>query len=373
MNNLKEIGAKYGKIIAVVFAVVIVVSILFGQIGTSGTDHEAVSGNSKSDLANASLNVGDTANPDKNSANATTTPTTHTVHHKSVPEYNEKAYITLNGNNPEFSKQDYTTTSFEYYSPLDSLGRCGVVYACIGKDLMPTEARGDIGQIKPTGWQTVKYDIVDGKYLYNRCHLIGWQLTAENANKQNLITGTRYFNTKGMLPFENMVADYIKETNNHVLYRVTPDFVGNELVARGVQMEAYSVEDDGDGICFNVYVYNIQPGITINYATGASQLTSASNAQSTKRTTTKSATTKTPAAVATAPNNAVAANRKSASTSAVAQQSQGKYILNTNTKKFHKPSCPSVDQMSEKNKKIYNGTRDTVVAKGYQPCKNCNP
>lgn len=191
-----------------------------------------------------------------------------------IPAYSGNDYIVLNNNIPNFSDSDLTTTSFEEYSLLDSLGRCGVAYANIGTDLMPTEERESISSVKPSGWQSIKYDIVEGKYLYNRSHLIGFQLTAENANKSNLITGTRYFNANLMLPYENMVADYIKETNNHVLYRVTPVFEGNNLVATGVQMEAKSVEDNGEGIEFNVFVYNIQPGITIDYATGASALAS---------------------------------------------------------------------------------------------------
>lgn len=189
-----------------------------------------------------------------------------------IPEYSGEPYIVINGNQPEFPKEDMTDISFETYSELDALGRCGPAYANIGQDLMPTEERGNIGQVKPTGWHTVKYDIVDGKYLYNRCHLIGYQLTAENANEKNLITGTRYMNTEGMLPFENMVADYVKETDSHVLYRVTPIFSGDDLLAQGVQMEAYSVEDKGDGICFNVFVYNVQPGIDLDYKTGESRL-----------------------------------------------------------------------------------------------------
>ena len=191
-----------------------------------------------------------------------------------IPAYSGNDYIVLNNNIPNFSDSDLTTTSFEEYSPLDNLGRCGVAYANIGTDLMPTEERESISSVKPSGWQSIKYDIVEGKYLYNRSHLIGFQLTAENANKSNLITGTRYFNANLMLPYENMVADYIKETNNHVLYRVTPVFEGNNLVATGVQMEAKSVEDNGEGIEFNVFVYNVQPGITIDYATGASALAS---------------------------------------------------------------------------------------------------
>ncbi len=197
-----------------------------------------------------------------------------------IPAYAGDPYVTINDNVPQFLETDLATSSYEYYSDLDDLGRCGVVYACIGTDLMPTEERGNIGSVKPSGWHTVKYDIVDGKYLYNRCHLIGYQLSGENANVNNLITGTRYLNVEGMLPFENMVADYVKETGNHVLYRVTPVFEGNNLVASGVQIEAQSVEDQGEGILFNVYCYNVQPGVTIDYATGDSTLAENAEAQS---------------------------------------------------------------------------------------------
>ena len=188
-----------------------------------------------------------------------------------IPEFSEDAYVAVNDNIPFFMPEEITDESYEYYSDLDDLGRCGVTMACIGVDIMPTEDRGDIGSVKPTGWHSVKYDIVDGKYLYNRCHLIGFQLAGENANKKNLITGTRYLNIEGMLPFENLVADYVKETENHVLYRVTPLFDEDNLVAHGVLMEGYSVEDDGEGVCFCVYAYNAQPGITIDYATGESR------------------------------------------------------------------------------------------------------
>jgi len=189
-----------------------------------------------------------------------------------IPEYTNQPYVEINNNTPFFSEEDLTTESFEKYSELDSLGRCGVAYANVSIETMPTEKRGSIGQVKPSGWQTKKYDFVDGKYLYNRCHLLGYQLTGENANEKNLITGTRYMNTEGMLPFENMVADYVKETKNHVLYRVTPIFEGDDLVAKGVLMEAMSVEDQGLDIEFNVFVYNVQPNVTIDYATGKSQL-----------------------------------------------------------------------------------------------------
>ena len=199
----------------------------------------------------------------------------------SIPEYTDKAYVQLNGGTPFFTEDQYTTTAYEHYSELDSLGRCGVVIACLGKETMPAEGekRGDIDNITPSGWVQQKYpsDIVSTSWLYNRCHLIGWQLSAENDNERNLITGTRYFNAgndeeRGMLAFENMVADYIKETGNHVLYRVTPVYKGNNLVASGILMEAYSVEDSGEGICFNVYFYNVQPGVEIDYATGKNQL-----------------------------------------------------------------------------------------------------
>jgi DNA-entry nuclease len=270
-----------------------------------------------------------------------------------IPSYSGEPYAVVNGNVPYFSASDLTTTSFEDYSELDSLGRCGAAYASIGTDLMPTEERGAIGQVKPSGWHTVKYDCIDGMYLYNRCHLIGYQLTGENANVKNLITGTRYLNVTGMLPFENMVTDYIKETGNHVMYRVTPVFEGTNLVASGVLMEGESVEDGGDGIEYCVFVYNIQPGITIDYATGDSQLTG-SETESKTEIKTESET--------------------EVQTTQSAQSTEGTtYILNTNTKKFHYPSCSSVDQMKEKNKKSFTGSRDEVIAQGYASCGRCHP
>lgn len=187
-----------------------------------------------------------------------------------IDEYNKDPYYKINSNIPFFSKSDYVGAAFENYGELDYLGRCTTAYAKLGTETMPTEERESIAKVHPTGWQSVKYDFVDGKNLYNRCHLIGFQLSAENANEKNLITGTRYMNVEGMLPFENMVADYIKETGNHVLYRVTPIFEGENLVALGVLMEAFSVEDNGRGICFNVYCYNVQPDIEIDYLTGSS-------------------------------------------------------------------------------------------------------
>lgn len=249
-----------------------------------------------------------------------------------IAEYSGDPYIVINDNIPFFSKDDYTTESFEHYSSLDRLGRCGTAYANIGLDIMPTEERGKIGSVKPSGWHTVKYDNVDGKYLYNRCHLIGYQLAGENANEKNLITGTRYLNIDGMLSFENKVAEYVHESGNHVLYRVTPMFYGTNLLANGVLMEAWSVEDEGQGICFNVFAYNVQPGIEIDYATGESR-----------------------------------------SMDKADDQVSMSYVLNTHSRKFHKPSCTSVEDIKEKNKEVYYGSRAAVISEGYEPCGICNP
>ena len=254
-------------------------------------------------------------------------------------EYEGKAYVELSDNAPEFSEDEITEESFEYYSELDHLGRCGAAFACIGRDIMPTEERGAIGSVKPSGWQLVKYDNVDGKYLYNRCHLIGYQLTGENANEKNLITGTRYMNVEGMLPFENAVADYVKTTNNHVMYRVTPVFEGDNLIAKGVKMEALSVEDNGEGVCFNVFVFNVQPGILINYADGTSRAE-------------KSGESETPV---------------------IPDGGQNHYVLNTNSGKIHYPECDSVKDIKPKNKKEYKGTREKLIEEGYTPCGKCLP
>lgn len=252
----------------------------------------------------------------------------------SLPPYEDTPYVVLQDNVPGFQESDFATEAFETYSSLDALGRCGVAYANICTELMPTEERGEIGQVKPSGWHTVTYDVVDGRYLYNRCHLIGFQLAGENANKKNLITGTRYLNVEGMLPFENQVADYVRETDNHVLYRVTPVFQGDDLVASGVQMEAYSVEDGGEGICFNVYVYNVQPGVVIDYETGESWLDES-----------------------VSPSEGMDTH----------------YVLNTNSKKFHLPDCSGVQDMKESNRQDYQGTRKQLLEQGYTPCNICHP
>lgn len=278
------------------------------------------------------------------------TTTTASFSLEQVGNYSGSPYISINNNVPYFTEEEKTnTSSFESYSELDSLGRCGVAYANICKELMPTEERGEIGNIKPSGWHTANYhEYIDGNYLYNRCHLIGYQLSGENANEKNLITGTRYLNVQGMLPFENQVADYVESTGNHVLYRVTPIFDGDNLVASGVLMEAYSVEDQGNGVMFNVYCYNVQPGIVIDYATGESELS-------------------TDAATVQVQEDTVDASSTDSSVEVM------DYVLNTNTKKFHYPNCQSVSDMKEKNKQYYNGTRDDLINQGYEPCGNCHP
>lgn len=284
---------------------------------------------------------------------------------REIPAYSGTPYTEVNGNQPYFTEEELTTQSFETYSELDSLGRCGVAYANVGQDLMPTEPRGEIGAVKPTGWHLVKYDNVDGKYLYNRCHLIAYMLAAENANPQNLITGTRYLNVQGMLPFETKVCDYVKNTGNHVLYRVTPIFDGDNLLADGVLMEAYSVEDAGEGISFCVFAYNVQPGIGIDYATGDNWAEGSGTYQSTVA----SVAEETPAPQ---PETDTAV-QITPELSAPQETQQTTYVLNTNTMKFHYPTCSSVDDMKEKNKQIYTGSRDEVINMGYVPCKRCNP
>lgn len=249
-----------------------------------------------------------------------------------IPAYSGEPYVEINNNQPVFGELDSDIGFYEEYSDLDELGRCTLAVACINERLMPTEARGDISSVKPTGWHSVQYDFVDGKNLYNRCHLIGFQLTGENANEKNLITGTRYMNVEGMLPFENMVADYIKETGNKVLYRVTPIFEGDELVARGVQMEAWSIEDDGEGICFNVFCYNVQPGVEIDYATGESWEAEFS-----------------------------------------CEHEPQDLVLNTSSGKFHLASCSGAQNISEENREEFHCCPEYLVSKGYTPCGTCKP
>ena len=250
----------------------------------------------------------------------------------SVPAYTDQVYVALNGNVPAFTEEEITDDSFETYYDLDALGRVTGAFASIGPDLLPTKERGNISGVKPTGWHSVQYNNVDGKSLYNRCHLIAWSLTGEDANPNNLMTGTRYLNIQGMKPFEDMVRDYIKETGNHVMYRVTPVYTGDNLVADGVIMEGYSVEDEGEGLSYNVYAYNVQPGIEIDYATGDSRL--------------------------------------SGETSETTEE-DGTYVLNTNTKKIHSPDCASVRSMNKNNKEFYRGKLQDLLDQGYTVHAQC--
>ena len=256
-----------------------------------------------------------------------------------IPKFSSEPYCVLNNNVPDF-EVPVSAEPFEDYSELDNLGRCGVAYACLGLETMPAagEKRDSISSVKPSGWKNNDYgDLVDGGYLYNRCHLIGWQLSAENANFKNLITGTRYLNIEGMLPFENMVADYIKETENHVLYRVTPIYNGDDLVAQGVEMEAMSVEDNGASILFDVFCHNVQPGVDIDYSTGDNWL---------------------------AGDKAPGSNPKEEGHS---------YILNTASKKFHEPNCSGASNISADNRQEYTGSREDLLSQGYEACGICKP
>lgn len=261
-----------------------------------------------------------------------------------IPAYDGKAYVAVNNNEPFFTDSDMTTTAFENYSDLDSLGRCGVAYANICRDIMPTEERGKIGMIKPSGWHTVKYDVIKDRYLYNRCHLIGYQLAGENANPKNLITGTRYLNVEGMLPFENLVADYVNNTGNHVLYRVTPMFSGSNLVANGVLIEAKSVEDNGGGILFNVYCYNVQPGVGINYENGDSWLDGTTGS-------------------ASSGSDSSAAENSAADSS----NSETMVHITATGKKYHRAGCRTLKKSDTEV------TLDEAKSMGLSPCGICNP
>lgn len=369
--NLK----KFGVVIALIFS-------LFGTACDQITPVSDVT-EVKSDKTSESLNTSKpstkksaTKKPSvKNSSTktpATKTPTTKTPATKApvtkepsidedfkpvslsdIPQYSNEAYVEVNDNKPGFSSSDKKITkAFEFYSDLDHLGRCGQAYANICKEIQPTTKRGPIGQVRPSGWHTVKYnDLIDGNYLYNRCHLIGYQLAGENANEKNLITGTRYLNVIGMLEFEDKVDDYVDTTGNHVLYRVTPIYDGDNLVASGVQIEGWSVEDKGSGICFNVFCYNVQPGIHIDYSNGDSYAIKTHNSK----------------------NDRQASNSHNSNSGSQTDRNEMTYILNTNTKKFHLSGCSSVNQMAENNKKKYSGTRDEVIDMGYTPCGRCNP
>ena len=366
-----------------------------------------------SDNSNNNETKNETTSSESGKTETSNQTTVQSISLSSIPKYNGKAYVSINNNVPFFTETDLTTTSYEKYSKLDSLGRCGVAIASVGKDLMPTEERGSTGSVKPTGWHTVKYKGIDGNYLYNRCHLIGYQLSGENANEKNLITGTRYMNVEGMLPFENMVADYVKETNNHVLYRVTPMFEGKNLLASGVLIEAKSVEDNGKGIQFNVYCYNVQPGIEINYKTGESSgpeytgtttQTSASTTNSStsnknnstsnsstsnKNTSTNTNTSSSNKNTSTTPNTGTTnkdttsssnSNKNTSSSQTTTSKditssssnnsSNGTYYFTKSGKSYHTTkNCPTLSR----SKNILEGTIKEAISQGKSdPCDRCN-
>lgn len=293
-----------------------------------------------------------------------------------IPAFDGKSSVPVNGDVPFFTMSDLEESSYEKYSDLDALGRCGTAQAVIGQDLMPTEPRGEIGMIRPSGWHTVKYAGIDGNYLYNRCHLIAYELTGENANEKNLITGTRYMNIEGMSPYENETADYIKATDNHVLYRVTPVFEGNNLLSYGVLMEGESVEDEGEEVEFCVFCYNVEPGITIDYSDGSSE---GEEYKGTSRSvpdgsgsTSKSAGEEASIAVLSEGTEAVSSAAAVSSADSRAETDAAPYVGNANAMKFHYSWCESVGDMKEKNR-VYFETREEAVEAGYVPCKRCNP
>lgn len=299
-----------------------------------------------------------------------------------IPAYDGKAYVAVNNNEPFFTDSDMTTTAFENYSDLDSLGRCGVAYANICKEIMPTEKRGKIGMIKPSGWHTVKYDVIKDRYLYNRCHLIGYQLAGENANPKNLITGTRYLNVEGMLPFENLVADYVNNTGNHVLYRVTPIFSGSNLVANGVLIEAKSVEDNSGGILFNVYCYNVQPGVGINYENGDSWLdgttpqeqsaqTGAAQNEGSQRSdgSQAGASAGDTGSSGSITGSAASGSNTSPAENSVSDSSNSKTMVHITAtgKKYHRAGCRTLKKSDTEV------TLDEAKSMGLSPCGICNP
>ena len=329
------------------------------------TSHESSGESSRA----SSRETSDNAAPEK----------TYKDFYSMVPPYDGSPSVAINNDKPFFDRSALTLEPFEKYSSRDSLGRCGAAYADVCRELMPTESRGIIGTIKPTGWHTVKYAGIEGNYLYNRCHLIGYQLTAENANEDNLITGTRYMNVDGMQPFENKVADYVSSTGHHVHYRVTPVFLENDLLSRGVLIEAQSVEDDGIQLCR--FCYNVQPGITINYSDGSSEgpefLGSDEEGQSKANETPEAPAEAPPAEEAPAaeppapapPAPAPPENAPIKNTDNVAQD----YVLNHNTKKFHYPDCRSVNKIKPKNREDVHSTREEIISQGFDPCGICHP
>lgn len=287
-----------------------------------------------------------------------------------IPDFQDEPVIQINGGVPDFYLSQLKPTAFLEFSALDELGRTGTGFACLGQETLPTEARGTIGAIQPSGWHTIRYDdLIEDRYLYNRCHVIGYMLCADNATPENLFTGTRYLNMTGMLQYESQVAQYILYTGNHVLYRVSPIYVEEELVARGVQMEAYSIEDNGDGICFNVFVYNVQPGIQIDYTTGDSSRSEVTPDETFELIIIDDESTSEDTAI----QKLMPETEEYSIGIQETEEQTITYVFNTNTMKFHLPDCPSSTEMKPKNRQDFYGTREEALEKGYTPCSRCNP
>ena len=371
------------RIAAALAALALAFSFALPATGCSISIGDSSAGNGGS-ISSTYGGSGSTGSDDARSAQATIA---------DIPAYTGTLCIDINHGTPGFTAQDEARGTFMQFSDLDFEGRCGTAFARIGPDTVSNEKRGDISQVHPSGWVQRKYSFVDDGMLYNRSHLIAHQLCGENANEKNLITGTRTFNAVGMLYYEELVGDYVRSTGNHVLYRVTPLFAANDLVARGVQMEAKSVEDNGEAVQFNVFVYNVEPGVAIDYVTGESWESS-----ETPQVTSKGSATITTAAAARADKAAAGsvngskadgesssgsdasssgndagdgAGRNSASSQGASEQQD--YILNVKNKKFHKPDCSAGPDISSANKQNFTGTRDQLIARGYSPCGICKP
>ena len=352
----KSVGLVHKKIVPILLIVLMTMASLsacsiFDSRETERTSSEPLSAEQQS----AEDSDGAVSSDEKTAASISLT---------EIPDWSGQASIEINNNEPEFKDTEIKDEDYESLSEMDGQGRCGQAIACISEESMPEGERGSIGMIKPSGWRIKKYDFIDGKYLYNRCHLIGWQLTGDN-DEENLITGTRYMNTEGMLPYENKVATYLRSTDNHVMYKVAPVYEGDEPIARGVHMQAMSVEDEGKGLSFNVYCYNVQPAVNINYETGQSEqgdmdeLELAGIADFSER-----------EQLGMDSSEGSLPNRNSSSKS---NTDETHYILNTNTKKFHYQGCHGASQIKNKNKQEFTGTREELIDKGYSPCGMCHP
>ncbi len=347
-TNASATTGATGKLAASLASLLLAACLVFGGCSTQGSG----------------IGAGQTPSVDQTSANSQATDAARTESAAratiaDIPQYSGALCIDINDGQPGFTEEDRTRDAFMQFSDLDFEGRCGEAFACIGPDTVSSEARGDISSVHPSGWVQRKYSFVDDGVLYNRCHLIAHQLCGENANEKNLITGTRTFNVEGMLYYEELVGNYVRSTGNHVLYRVTPLFAANDLVARGVQMEAESIEDGGAAIRFNVFVYNVEPGVEIDYVTGESWESSATVAATSKGEATRT--------------SAKTGDASLSSTTSSEESVQQDYVLNVKNKKFHKPGCTAANDIASANRQDFTGTREELISRGYSPCGQCKP